>query len=72
MGNVRWLIFVAMVTLLSALCRFNVHQRHFNFFMLGLFSLIFLLIVVFWLMVRWLGLENTESIKEKKPLGDTD
>ncbi|MBW2149010.1 MAG: hypothetical protein JRG73_14935 [Deltaproteobacteria bacterium] len=68
MGVLRWIILVASFILIIAMCKLNFHQRYFNFFILGLFLLNFVVIVMFWLTCKWQGLENAESMKMKQAM----
>jgi len=56
MGTFRWIIFAATLILIIVACKLNIHQRHFNFFMLGLFLLNYVVIVVLWLTCKREGL----------------
>ena len=64
MARIRWAIFLAVVILLTTVCRLNVHQRHFNLFISGLLLLTFVVTVVFWLMCRSQGVKDIQSIEE--------
>jgi Ca2+/Na+ antiporter len=64
MEKIHWGIFVATIILLSAMCKFSVHLRHFNLFILGLFFIIFGVVVVFWLSFKWTDHKNEELIQE--------
>jgi CHASE3 domain sensor protein len=49
-------------------CKLNVHQKHFNLFILGLLLLFSVVIVVFWLMCKWQDLEHIEPAQENDKL----
>ena len=66
METIRWIIFSAALMLIIMMCKLNVHQHYFNFFMLGLFLMSYVVIVLIWCTCRWEGLEHAESMTEKK------
>ncbi len=68
MGGIRWSLFAAIMILLITVCKHNVHQKHFNLFILGLFLLISVIIVVFWLMGKGQGVNTTESMQEHEEM----
>ena len=71
MGTVRWILFAAVLILLVAACRLNWHQKYFNFFVLGLWLLSYVVIVLFWLTCKWQGLPSTASMKEEQALSES-
>lgn len=68
MGKVRWAIFAAFIILLFTLCKFNVQQRHFSLFILGLFFVISVIIIVFRLISKRESLDKAESMRENEEL----
>ena len=68
MERLRWIIFGTVLILIITVCKLNWHQRHFNFFILGLFLLNYVVIVVFWLTCKWQRAESEESMKEYREL----
>lgn len=69
MGKVRIAILGGVMVLLFIMCKLNVHQRHFNLFILGLFILMAFVIAVFWLSGKREFLKHVECIEEKRELG---
>ena len=68
MGKIRWAIFAAFIILLFTFCKLNVHQRHFSLFILGLFFVISVIIMVFWLMSKRESPDKAESMRENEEL----
>jgi hypothetical protein len=72
MGKIRWAIFAAFIILLFTLCKFNVHQSHFNLFILGLFFVLSVIIMVFWLMSKRESLDKAEPMRDNEEIDVSD
>lgn len=63
MGTIRWIFFVGIMILLTAEFKYNIHQRHFNLFILGLFLLTYAAVIFFWLTRKRNLPENEQRMK---------
>jgi fatty acid desaturase len=67
MKKIRWVIFLAAIVLLAAICNYNFYQKHFNLFILGLLLLSIVLVVLFWFTFKWQHHEREDPpLKDKK------